>query len=867
MVGFVGDPEGGGLMLGTRVWLAVAGAAGAVAGALTVLMVWTAATRPDWSVRTGGEHAWWEATPDNHALGLTTLVLWGLGMVALSLARGVRTFRSRDWMILQAILTLVLGLASYAPCRGQANLVSVPMWTLNLFTGQVENANIGPTSVICGGEYPLAFQVARLLGIATIALAGVTLLVNASRSRLDRLWAHHARDIDIVVGVNEQSVGLIEALVAQRREEPQVLPFYRETAREWLRRKFRPARRVVVIRANREDPLLAKVEALGARVYQGDPTDASVLKRVMLRHARRIAVHRLFAVTSSQARNASIIKASLDATAQARQADPEAWLSHEFVPRFVARFDDAREAQDFRLAHLDEAGCFVDAISSDELLAREIVARVREAATTTVAIIGDTPLTVALLDEFATRRAFARALEEHMAQQRRWPENHKHRSPGTLDNPIPQSVVLCAREAGRIRDEWLAIRAPSELVEPFELVAESGNWEDAVHRLGPGPSRLAVIITEETPQAESQALRVNRSQPPGMVFCRTADAAGVELPTPGRQAVVRFGATLLQSRGVPEDSWTVLAREAHRRYANPEAVRPGSREWGDPTDDPAAGLPDFYREDTLRQQRWVLQAITQRGFVWKPLRAGDPVPDLPDALIVDVARSEHERWCAWRTANGWSWGDARADRAVMDRERRNPNLVDWRTGLPLGAGVPRTPQRLPEELHMANAEDIRWYLERFREWGIVPVREYTRRGLVHAERLLDAKEWPTAQGSTLRSEAGDWWVENLPSAAAKQSTPIPNSGRGVAAAEFPRLYGPIEPAKGLYHRTGTVTAVQVTAPTQIRTLEGTAAAQPGSWVVTDDTGQAWPVPNAEFRSNYIEVLRDPSEAHTGQASR
>lgn len=819
---------GRGDALRTRAWWLAASLLGAAALVPTVSMAVAAYLRPDWALTAGVPHEWWRPAPDNHLLAVGTLLLWGAAMLAFSRARGVRRFLTGEWMVLQAVLTLVLGAAAYSPCLGTANWVSLPMWLLNLFAGQMDAVVIGPLSTVCGGEYPLAFQVARFLGIGTIALAGIALLVNASRTQLDRRWAHRARDIDVVAGVNELSLDLIEALVAARRQEPGITPFYRETPWEWLSRRLRRSRRVLVIRANREDPLLAKAEALGARVYDGDPSDVQVLKRVLLRRGGDVSAHRFFAVTTSQARNADILQAALAATAGHRRQDPTSWLSQPYVPRLVARFDDVREARDFRLDHLDEVGCFVDALSSDELLAREIVARVRDTDTDVVAIIGDTPLTVALLDEFVLRRAFARAVESH----RRVPP-----SP-----PRPQRTVVCAPGAGQILAEWQATRAPSDLVEPMVVQPAEGDWETTVVALGRSRSRLAVIVTDETALARSQAGRASRLLPGAPVFCRAAKASGVEFGTLGRHAVIRFGTTLLQTGGVPEDSWTVLAREAHARSSGTAASRPGSRPWGDPTGGARGRLPDFYREDSLRRQRWVLQATALAGYSWRALRSGDPIPDVPNALVGLLAHAEHERWSAWRIRNRWTRGDPSGDRAVMDQKRQNPNLVAWHDAGP--------------ELRRQNTDDIRWFIDRFREWGIVPVRRFTRRGLVVARPLTEARTWTTRAGSVLRSEAGDWWVEDVPD---PEAAPEAGSGRGVAAAEFERLYRPVDAERGLYQRQGTVTAVRVTQPMQVATLEGQATAQPGDWLVTDDGGDSWPVPDAVFQAGYRPRIPDLAE--------
>lgn len=70
----------------------------------------------------------------------------------------------------------------------------------------------------------------------------------------------------------------------------------------------------------------------------------------------------------------------------------------------------------------------------------------------------------------------------------------------------------------------------------------------------------------------------------------------------------------------------------------------------------------------------------------------------------------------------------------------------------------------------------------------------------------------------------------------------------MTAAEFPKLYEAV--GDGRFRRRGEVTAVQTIDRTVVETLEGDAVAEPGMWIVTDERGNSWPVPDDEFRSGY-----------------
>lgn len=816
-------------------------AAGVFAAFALVLSVSAAAAavmRPEWAIGPGGGQ-WWQPAPGNHVFGVAIVVAWGLSWLSFSVGRGVRTFRPRDWLVLQAALTLGFGFASYGPCLGNSNVISVPMWVLNLFVGQVEEAAIGPGAAACPGEYPLAFQVARLLGIGTTALGGVAFLASLSRGLLDRVWVWWASDIDVVAGLNERSVPLIEALVAQRRRERRVRPWYVERWWERVSRRLPGIGGVVVVRRDRDDPLLAEVEAMGVRVIVGDPQDQELHRLVMRRFRKgQVSVRRLFAVSDSQQRNAATVQAALTALTGFGRSTSDAWLDQEFVPRLVARFDDARESRAFRLAHLDVPGCFVDAMSSDELLARELVARFRADRADTAVLVGDSPLTVALLDELALRCALA-AL----------PRDDGTAASAGVARP-PAAVAVCAATASQIKAEWETLGPSDAAARPLQLTACTGDWEDVVAGLRSAGRRVAVVITRDDGTALSRALRVNRLHPSASVYCWTPTASGVEADTDATgRGVVRIGPTLLQRGGVPEDSWGVLAGAVHDQNRNPDSPRPADRTWGDPVAEPEVRLPDFYREDTLRRQRWVLQLVARQGYAWRPRQPWDAEPALPEDVLGRVAHREHDRWCQWRLAHRWRWAPASADRLSMDRARQNANLVDWDTGSgrPDGAGLN---QAALDKLIKGNIEDVSKILTHLYHWGVVPGRLYQRTGTVHATRLAAARSWTTQEGSLLAVAAGDWWVENEDPATGK---PLPGTGRGVAASEMFRLHRALDADAGRYQRLGTVTAVQLATPVTIPSLEGPVDAQPGDWVVTDHSGNSWPVPNATFRATYTPI--------------
>lgn len=74
---------------------------------------------------------------------------------------------------------------------------------------------------------------------------------------------------------------------------------------------------------------------------------------------------------------------------------------------------------------------------------------------------------------------------------------------------------------------------------------------------------------------------------------------------------------------------------------------------------------------------------------------------------------------------------------------------------------------------------------------------------------------------------------------------------GVAAAAFAESYLAVGGRQ--YLRVGTVRARRTETSVVVQTQEGPATAEPGTWVVTDDAGHAWPVPADLFEAGYEPV--------------
>lgn len=116
-------------------------------------------------------------------------------------------------------------------------------------------------------------------------------------------------------------------------------------------------------------------------------------------------------------------------------------------------------------------------------------------------------------------------------------------------------------------------------------------------------------------------------------------------------------------------------------------------------------------------------------------------------------------------------------------------------------------------------------------------QRYRRRGVVTAEQRAERWTWTTDSGEVMTAEPGDWAV-------------IDDTGRerSVSAAIFESTHEKVGPHH--YRRTGTVLARPARPGEVIGTLEGSAVAQPGDWIVQGENREQWPTPSVHFATTY-----------------
>nr|NLI49208.1 hypothetical protein [Propionibacterium sp.] len=502
------------------------------------------------------------------------------------------TLRPQFGIGVAAGLAVVLGLASYAPCATPDQWPVVLIGLLNLFTGQVESSLIGEAPALCR-THPLVFQLARLFGLATLLFSALAVLATLVRPVLDRLRARFARVVDVVVGLDATTLPLVRALCAERDAHVGRPDWYTPRLRWGDRPWANPRPVVVVVHHDDADPLAAEARVFGALVYVAAPTDTDALRpvvffRPVLFWPWRVAAHRLYAVTASQRDNIAIVEHVQQMIAARHPSTDTGWLARRAVPRLVARFSDTRDARDWRLANVSSVGCLVDAITPDGLLARALVDRVAAYEATDLLITGDTPLTVAILDQVAQQRAF-----RHELQTKRRLEPGRRSTPEEdALNEVYQlgfdKVTILADTAADLCDEWRADRAPGAAVPTLlEPTPSTAGWKEAVGRAAARGGRPVLIVTDMVCPRSAPAPCGSATSTPTCsccgppTTCRASNRSRVRTPTTAPAASSGSGRPSSWTTGLPTTpgpSWpanntsaTAAAEGCPRRTCRPPA--------------------------------------------------------------------------------------------------------------------------------------------------------------------------------------------------------------------------------------------------------------------------------------------------------
>lgn len=363
---------------------------------------------------TEGPHdapALWGRYDASPGWGIGTVVL---GIVVASLYGWPRRHRSSATSVVigaaVGILTISLGMAAYLPCVTSGGAIyQLPGWVLALFVGGFEFDGPG---AFCALRFAPGLDLARTLGVSFTGVAGILVLLRLARQQVERLIVRNSGSIDAVIGLNDESLPLVRALVRENRTRTynetwvdRTPGWRRHTAEEvdsllssepvlagteFLHRsverksmalaayrlwfftglrtgdllRFRPRRRLtVVIDGNEMNPRLSEARQAGAIVIVADPTDPEVLRIVAVVSRfgrRRIGFHRIFALSVDQSTNLEVdatLTELLDHLQVVQRRDLD-------LPRLFVGMDDERRAQLWRLRRMQSLGVGYDSHES-----------------------------------------------------------------------------------------------------------------------------------------------------------------------------------------------------------------------------------------------------------------------------------------------------------------------------------------------------------------------------------------------------------------------------------------------------------------------------------------------------------------------
>ncbi|MBK8464134.1 MAG: hypothetical protein IPL36_14305 [Nigerium sp.] len=147
---------------------------------------------------------------------MTLVVVLGVaGYSLFARARQVDSLRAPLLASMWAATTaIVLAMAAYLPCSGSAPTGWQALTsTIGLFIGAFDEP-FGAGQA-CTHEVPLALHVARLAALSATLTSVLTVVASMSRTQMDRLRLSRAKSLTAVVGLDDDTVGVVAALAKQ----------------------------------------------------------------------------------------------------------------------------------------------------------------------------------------------------------------------------------------------------------------------------------------------------------------------------------------------------------------------------------------------------------------------------------------------------------------------------------------------------------------------------------------------------------------------------------------------------------------------------------------------------------------------------
>lgn len=642
------------------------------------------------------------------------------------------------------------------------------------------------------GAYNLALQVARLFGPLLLVITALGIVAAIFRTQLDRLVIKFSRSLVVLVGLSDDAVPLLRRLF------------------DGLPKRTRLA----VLVENADHPLTKMARNIGARVAVCDVKKTSAIRTLVLRR-NRFKVRALYVVSAD-------VSVNLEWAQQFRDiADHSSTGSSDFLPRITVRIDDPWQAEYWRRTNAYRTPMdrrvggavrwVTDALSIYEVTASILVADLESKQHDRLAVVGNSPLALAICAELAQRQREGTLL-------------------GAKPRPSFAELVLVGPDANnlcdqhQIRQERFGNSAESgaiavELVEPAE---------PALARLLEDCQNPAAIFADDlvgTRKDDLSATLLAAQHPNWTIYHSDATAQGLA-PKPIMEQLYPFGMTIEPRKEAALDSWERAARVAHQRFLKNldhlDPQRPTHRAWEE--------LSPFYQASNVRLVTATLADAEIEGRSWGPVAPAETTrmtSSIEPEQLESLARLEHASWLKFYSDHGWSHGPRNDAKNVHDA------LVPW-AQLPPDY-TKRAIDNVKDALSILYALGYRSSGRATRPWI-----EVSRRGEVTATVLSEDRRWQTDGGQWLQARAGDYQVSD---------------GRGRTWSVKPKIflesYTQVEGDR--WRRTGRVYAQPAVAGELIISLEGAAIAVEGDWVIKGNAGEQWINSSEHFAENYEQV--------------
>jgi hypothetical protein len=524
-----------------------------------------------------------------------------------------------------AASALALGMSAYSQCRDtHAPLVAPLTWTLALFAGE-EQPVVGSQAAGCG-TVPVAFDLARLLAIATTLGTALTAAMTLFRAERDRIAIWRARSLTVVAGLDDDTVSMVRAIA----------------------RTISPGERLAVLTRNANTNASCAIREFGANIRVVDLDQSEALSELPLWNR----LDRLYLLSADPVENLKrfyVIDAQVGCDRRERVRLP-----------LTVRIDNPWQAEVLRRSVLTR---------TDRRWAGDVVGRYEVTAAKLVRHMthkragADPPVAVVLCGLSPLTYAMASAIAQLQREQELYDRS---------DVVLPASVIILARGAQSFVDDHRMRQrtmAPADAALPVKALDGEPTVDAIADCLHHDPASHAVIFGD--PSMETAGTRLAARFPDLRVYMASAvSTALVDFSLVGH--LYSFPINMELDMDAPQDVWERAAELIHEHYSEgKDRTRRAAKPWKD--------LDPFFKHSNRRQVLNALWMVENLGnHTWNSFESGPAAPLPPDfdtkdplqqltmlgfdeETVARMVKAEHEDWYSFYKDWGWHPAEERDD--------------------------------------------------------------------------------------------------------------------------------------------------------------------------------------------------------------